>query len=77
MASLLSICPRCGTKNSVSNVVYMRIDRGMGVTCEKCSLRFLVLLSDEDEKKFSWTGCIPEVEGDEDYILKSKFYPKS
>lgn len=76
MARLISKCPKCGKRNEVKNTVYMRLDRGTGVTCNRCFLRFHAALSDEDEKELYEDGSvIPVVKGEEDYILESDFYP--
>lgn len=76
MAKIISVCPRCGTKNEVKNYGYMRLDKGTGVTCEKCALHFCATLSDKDvEELFKTDDILPHVEGEDDYVLKGERYP--
>ena len=74
MAKLISICPRCKTKNEVINTIYMRLDGYTTVICANCSLRFRALLNDEDiSKLFQDDSISPVVTTEEDYNLKSEF----
>ena len=76
MASLISICPKCGTNNEVVNTLYLRLDEETSVVCEKCALRFCATLSSEDvEALFEDSSTTPIVSGEEDYILKAEYYP--
>lgn len=76
MAKIISVCPRCGKKNEVKNYVYMPLDKGAGVTCEKCALHFCATLSDKDvEELFKTDDGFPHVEGEDDYVLKGERYP--
>ena len=76
MAKIISACPRCETMNEVKNYVYMLLDKGTGVTCEKCGLLFCATLSDKDVEELSKTDDgFPHVEGKDDYVLKGERYP--
>lgn len=77
MARLISNCPRCKKRNKVKHITYLRGDKGTSVTCNRCSLKFCAILSDEDIKElYGDDSIIPIIKGEEDYILKSIFYPK-
>ncbi len=76
MAKIISYCPRCKAKNEVISSPYMRLDKGTGVTCVNCSLRFCATLRDEDVNALFEEGSTsPVVKGDENYILESMYYP--
>lgn len=76
MADLISKCPKCETVNKVTNTVYMQLDKGAPVICEKCALRFCATLSEQDAKTlFAGDSFFPTVKGKKDYLLKSEFYP--
>lgn len=76
MAKIISACPRCKKMNEVKSSSSMRLDKGTGVSCEKCGLWFCAALSDKDvEELFKTDDIIPHVEGKEDYVLKGERYP--
>lgn len=76
MARLISKCPRCRKINEVKDTGYLRGDRGIGVTCEKCFLRFCATLSKEDETAlYGGNTIFPIIKGNDDYMLKSIYYP--
>lgn len=75
MANLISNCPKCGTTNVVNSSPYMRLDRGTGVTCKNCSLRFCATLSKKDILAlFKDSSVSPVIKGTEDYMLDSTYY---
>lgn len=76
MANLISSCPRCKVMNEVKQNPCMRLNMGTPVICEKCSLRFHAILSKQDVNAlFEGYEVSYTVKGENDYVLKSEFYP--
>lgn len=77
MAKLISICPKCGTKNEVVNLLYMRLDGYTTVECKKCGIRFRALLNEQDiNNLFTEDSTFPVINTEKDYRLESEFYSK-